>query len=246
MKLTMWRVVVVLNPGGGGHQGIFWVGICAARDSKLPPRSKTNSPKIDTPFQKWANFLYPVLEFALKLIPRSRNGPIFYTPFQKVYKLKWPCFFKRYFFICSTYTSNKCFFIIQDGGVSARGSRQNTPAPCTLKHREKPWGRGWQQEYNSLFVNALNRIFKSNLSLNNFKWLLTKLELSFGSKYHTPFQKTPLKWIPRSKSGASKSRPRWAAHTRIGNVWEYQPRVLNMHKKFRGKWPPSSLLHRFR
>ena len=26
--------------------------------------------------------------------------------------------------------------------------------------------------------------------------------------------------IPRSKSGASK----WAAHTRIGNVWEYRPR----------------------
>ena len=35
-----------------------------------------------------------------------------------------------------------------------------------------------QQEYNNLLVNALNRIFKSNLSLNNFKWLLTKLELS--------------------------------------------------------------------
>ena len=33
----------------------------------------------------------------------------------------------------------------------------------------------------------------------------------------------PLKWIPRSKSGASKSRPRWVAHTRIGNVWEYPP-----------------------
>ena len=33
----------------------------------------------------------------------------------------------------------------------------------------------------------------------------------------------PLKWIPRSKSGASKSRPRWAAHTRIANVWEYPP-----------------------
>ena len=45
------------------------------------------------------------------------------------------------------------------------------------------------------------------------------------SKYYTPFQKTPLKWIPRSKSGASKSRPGWAAHTRIGNVWEYPPRV---------------------
>ena len=27
----------------------------------------------------------------------------------------------------------------------------------------------------------------------------------------------------RSKLGASKSRPRWAAHTRIGNVWEYPP-----------------------
>ena len=43
------------------------------------------------------------------------------------------------------------------------------------------------------------------------------------SKYYTPFKKTPLKWIPLSKSGASKSRPLWAAHTRIGNVWEYPP-----------------------
>ena len=38
-----------------------------------------------------------------------------------------------------------------------------------------------------------------------------------------PVLETPLKWIPRSKSGASKSRPRWAAHTRIGNVWECPP-----------------------
>ena len=43
------------------------------------------------------------------------------------------------------------------------------------------------------------------------------------SKYYTPFEKTPRKWIPRSKPGASKSRLRWAAHTRIGNVWEYLP-----------------------
>ena len=42
-------------------------------------------------------------------------------------------------------------------------------------------------------------------------------------KYYTPFYKTPLKWISRSKSGASKSQPRWAAHTRIGNVWKYPP-----------------------
>ena len=41
------------------------------------------------------------------------------------------------------------------------------------------------------------------------------------SKYYTPFLKTPLKLISRSKSGASKSRPRWAAYIRIGNVWEY-------------------------
>ena len=68
-----------------------------------------------------------------------------------------------------------------------------------------------QQEFNSLLVNALNRIFK-NQPLNNFKWLLTKLELSELQNI-----------IPRSKSGASKSRPRWAAHTRIGNVWEYPP-----------------------
>ena len=42
------------------------------------------------------------------------------------------------------------------------------------------------------------------------------------SKYYTLFWKTPLKWIPHSKSGASKSRPRWAAHSRIGNVWVYR------------------------
>ena len=35
--------------GGGEHLGFFgW--ICAAWESKLAPRSKKNSPKIDTPF----------------------------------------------------------------------------------------------------------------------------------------------------------------------------------------------------
>ena len=42
----------------------------------------------------------------------------------------------------------------------------------------------------------------------------------------------PLKWIPRSKSGASKSRPRWAAHTRIGNVWECPPRGLDFARQY--------------
>ena len=66
-----------------------------------------------------------MLEFALKLIPRSRNEPIFYTPFRV------------------------------------------------------------QQEYNSLLVNA------------------------------------------------SKSLPRWAAHTRIGNVWEYPPRARVKHALYK-------------
>ena len=55
-----------------------------------------------------------------------------------------------------------------------------------------------QQEYNGLLFNALNRIFKSNLSLNAFKWLLTKVEsfcafeilypvLETASEMDTPF-----------------------------------------------------------
>ena len=52
---------------------------------------------------------------------------------------------------------------------SALAAHAKIRPPCMLKHRV-------QQEYNSLLVNALNCIFKSNCSLNN-KWLLTKLEL---------------------------------------------------------------------
>ena len=44
---------------------------------------------------------------------------------------------------------------------SALAGRTKIRPPCTLKRRV-------QQEYNSLLVNALNRIFKSNLSL---KWI---------------------------------------------------------------------------
>ena len=36
------------NPGGGTW--VFFGWVCAARDSKLAPRSKKISPKIDTPF----------------------------------------------------------------------------------------------------------------------------------------------------------------------------------------------------
>ena len=55
-----------------------------------------------------------------------------------------------------------------------------------------------QQEYNGLLVNALNRVFKSNRSLNTSKWLLTKVEsfrafeilypvLENASEMDTPF-----------------------------------------------------------
>ena len=35
---------------GGGGTWVFFGWVYAARDSKLAPRSKKNSPKIDTPF----------------------------------------------------------------------------------------------------------------------------------------------------------------------------------------------------
>ena len=37
-------------PGGGGGIWVFFGWVCAVRDSKLTPRSKKISPKIDTPF----------------------------------------------------------------------------------------------------------------------------------------------------------------------------------------------------
>ena len=55
------QLTIVGRPGGGGVTWVFLGWVCAARDSKLAPRSKKT--------------------FSSKLIPRSRNGPIFYTPF---------------------------------------------------------------------------------------------------------------------------------------------------------------------
>ena len=61
--------------GGGGTLGYFLGGYVPPGNPNWHPVLKKISPKIDTPFQ--ANFLYPVLKLPLKLIPRSRNGPIF-------------------------------------------------------------------------------------------------------------------------------------------------------------------------
>ena len=44
-----------------------------------------------------------------------------------------------------------------------------------------------QQEYNGLLDNALNRIFKSNLSLNIFQMAAYKRGAFVRSKYYTPF-----------------------------------------------------------
>ena len=66
-----------------------------------------------------------------------------------------------------------------------------------------------------MFLKAICPWIISNGCLQN--WAFVR------SKYYTPFYKPPLKWISHSKSRASKSRPRWAAHTHIGNVWEYPP-----------------------
>ena len=53
---------------------------------------------------------------------------------------------------------------------------------------------------------------------------LTTLPVFAGSSFREIYlQSLPAKQIPRSKSEVSKSRPRWVAHTRIGNVWEYPP-----------------------
>ena len=63
VDILWWRYSVEelgRSPGGGGTW-VFFGCICAARDSKLAPCFKKH--------------------FPLKLIPRSGNVPIFYTPF---------------------------------------------------------------------------------------------------------------------------------------------------------------------
>ena len=65
----------------------------------------------------------------------------------------------------------------------------------------------------TVFLKAICPWIISNGCLQN--WSFHAFEILY------PFEKTSLKWIPRSKPGASKSRPRWAAHTCISNLWEY-------------------------
>ena len=59
-KMRLSGAICLLTSGGGGSLGYFLGGY-------VPPRTPN-----------W----HPVLKkFPPKLIPRSRNGPIFYTPF---------------------------------------------------------------------------------------------------------------------------------------------------------------------
>ena len=64
------------SPGGGGTWVFFGWGR-AARDSKLAPGSKKKPPKVMPRSRNGPIFVYPVLEFVLKLIPRSGNGPVY-------------------------------------------------------------------------------------------------------------------------------------------------------------------------
>ena len=52
----------IYSPGGGGGAlGYFLGGYVPPRTPTWHPVLKKNSVKIDTPFYKWANFLYSVL-----------------------------------------------------------------------------------------------------------------------------------------------------------------------------------------
>ena len=50
------------SPGGGGHLGIFFGWYLPPGTPIWHPVLKKIFPKTDTPFYKWANFLYSVLE----------------------------------------------------------------------------------------------------------------------------------------------------------------------------------------
>ena len=74
-------ILLAQRPGGGGHLGIFLVGMCRPGLQIGTPFYKNFPLKLIPRSRNGPIVLYPVLEFALKLITRSRNGPIFYTPF---------------------------------------------------------------------------------------------------------------------------------------------------------------------
>ena len=50
LKILEFTRICMENPRGGWGTWVFFGWVCAARDSKLTPRFKKNSAKIDTPF----------------------------------------------------------------------------------------------------------------------------------------------------------------------------------------------------
>ena len=62
-----------LTTGGGGALGYFLGGYVPPGTPNWHPVLKKISPNIDTPFYKWANFLYPVLEMDQFFKLRSRK-----------------------------------------------------------------------------------------------------------------------------------------------------------------------------
>ena len=67
--------------GGGGAHGYFLGGYVPPGTPNWHPVLKKIPVKLIPRSRDGPIFYTPILEFALKLIPSSRNGPIFYTPF---------------------------------------------------------------------------------------------------------------------------------------------------------------------
>ena len=72
----MWLV-----PGGRGALGYFLGGYVPPGTPNWHPVLKKIPLKLIPRSRNGPIFYTPILELALKLIPSSRNGPIFYTPF---------------------------------------------------------------------------------------------------------------------------------------------------------------------
>ena len=86
-------------PRGGGVLGYFLGGYVPSGTPNWHPVLKRFLLKLIPRSRNGPVFLYPLLTFALKLMPRSRNGPIFYTPFWGATRVKqfawhWTVFLK--------------------------------------------------------------------------------------------------------------------------------------------------------
>ena len=85
MKITIGldgcRSIVTFVVARGGALGYFLGGYVPPGTPNWHPVLKKIPLKLIPRSRNGPIFYTPILEFALKLIPSSSNGPIFYTPF---------------------------------------------------------------------------------------------------------------------------------------------------------------------